>query len=241
MLLAQSFAITKNRIVSSFNCQKNKFPRGFIALCVLLVALSSQAAPHRFENEIIAFEQSDKTNPPPQHAILFVGSSTIRRWKTLARDFPDHTVINRGFGGSMYSDCNYYFDRIVTPYHPKMIVLYAGSNDLFAGKKTDQVLSDCEEFLGKVKKALPDAKVAVVSINASPSRWRDIDKVRQFNKQVSDYAASHTNVLYIDTFSAMLDKDGRPRPELYVSDRLHPNAKGYAIWKSVIAPYLDRL
>ena len=113
------------------------------------------AGPHRFENEIAAFEAGDKTNPPPQHAILFLGSSSIRKWTTLARDFPNHRVFNRGFGGSQLDDSVYFFDRIVAPYKPKMIVLYAGSNDINAGKTPQRVFDDFKTFVGKVHAELP--------------------------------------------------------------------------------------
>jgi len=222
-------------------CQLNPGLRWFLILSLALAAFTVSAATNRFEGSIRAFERSDKTNSPPQGAVLFVGSSTIRKWTTLAKDFPKHKVINRGFGGSMYSDCDYYFDRIVTPYKPKVIVLYAGSNDLSGGKKPAQVEADCVEFFDKVKAALPETKIAIVSINAPPSRWKDLAKIKEVNKHLEDYAASHTNITYLDVFTPLLDKDDQPQRDLYLSDRLHPNAKGYAIWTKVVAPYLDRV
>jgi lysophospholipase L1-like esterase len=196
--------------------------------------------PRRFEKEIAAFEAADKTNPPPKNAILFLGSSTIRKWTTLARDFPGHKVFNRGFGGSEVSDSLFYFDRIVLPYQPKMIVFYAGANDINAGKTPEAVVDDCEAFVRKVESAMPDAKVAFISINASPSRWKDVEKVRQANREIADFMGKNETRIFIDVFPAMLDSQGKPRPELYVEDRLHLNAKGYAIWTSVIAPYLAK-
>jgi lysophospholipase L1-like esterase len=198
------------------------------------------AVPHRFENEIAEFEEADKTNPPPKNAILFLGSSSIRKWTTLAQNFPGHKVFNRGFGGSQLSDSIYYFDRIVLPYKPKIIVLYAGSNDLDAGKTPQTVVNDCKAFAQKVDRALPETKVAFISINASPSRWKDVEKVQQANRQIADFMAKNNRLTFIDVFPAMLDREGKPRPELYVADRLHMNAKGYAIWTSIIAPYLDK-
>jgi lysophospholipase L1-like esterase len=220
----------------------NRLIRFFLLLWmgVAATAPAQTAVPHRFENEIKAFEATDKTNPPPQNAILFVGSSTIRIWKTLAQDFPGHKVINRGFGGSELSDAIYYFDRIVLPYKPKMIVLYAGSNDINARKTPETVMDDFKAFVRKVESALPDTKVAFVSINTSPSRWKDVEKVKQANRQIADFTAKNKKLIFIDTFPVLLDGEGKPRPELYIKDRLHLNAKGYAILTSIIAPYLGQ-
>jgi lysophospholipase L1-like esterase len=219
----------------------NRTIRLFLLLGLAIAATNLvEAAPPRFAAEIAAFEASDKTNPPPRNAILFTGASSIRKWKTLARDFPDHKVINRGFGGSQIIDAIYYFDRIVTPYHPKMIVFYSGGNDINSGKTPEMVVDDFKTFVQKVETTLPDTKVAFISINASPVRWKDVEKVKQANRAIAAFMAKSDRRMFIDTYSAMLDANGRPRPELYLQDRLHPNAKGYAIWTSVIAPYLNR-
>jgi hypothetical protein len=207
---------------------------------IAAAAPAKTADPRRFENEIIAFEQADKTNPPPKNAIEFLGSSTIRKWTTLAQDFPRHKVFNRGFGGSELSDSIYYFDRIVLPYQAKMIVLYAGANDINAGKAPETVVEDCKAFVRKVESALPNTTVAFISINGSPSRWKDVEKVKQANREIAEFMAENKKRIFINLFQPMLDARGNPRPELYVKDRLHLNAKGYAIWTSVIAPYLDK-
>jgi lysophospholipase L1-like esterase len=213
----------------------------FLLLCLgFAVCAGPVPATHPFENDIAAFEAADKTNPPSQNAILFVGSSMIRKWTTLARDFPGHKVINRGFGGSQLSDSIYYFDRIVLPCKPRMIVLYAGSNDIDSGKTPETVVNDCMTFVRKVESALPDTKVAYISINTNPLRWREVDKVRQANRQIAAFMAGNKKRAFIDTFPAVLDSAGNPRPELYVSDRLHMNEKGYAIWTAITAPYLGQ-
>lgn len=222
------------------------FIRRWIALC-LAAAVSASALPGklppptRFEKEIAAFAAADKTNAPPQNAILFTGSSTIRLWSGLAKTFPNHKIINRGFGGSMFSDAVYYFDQLVTPYKPKMVVIYSGSNDINAGKTPAEVAADCKTFVEKVEHALPDAKVAVISINASPSRWKDHQKVKEANRLIAGFMSRGGNRIFIDTYSAMLAGDGSPRPELYKADRLHPNAKGYAIWTPIIGLWLKNV
>ena len=139
----------------------------------------------RFENEISAFETADKTNPPPKRAILFIGSSSIRLWKTLPQDFPGHKVINRGFGGSEIADSVYFADRIVFPYEPRMIVLYAGGNDINGGKSPEVVSADFKAFVEKVRAKLPDTRIAYISIAPNPARWSQVERVKAANKLIS--------------------------------------------------------
>ena len=210
-----------------------------LLLLSLPPAVRAADAP-RFADEIAAFEASDKTNFPPTNAILFIGSSSIRRWTTLAADFPNHQVINRGFGGSYLSDSVFYFDRIVTPYRPRLIVMFAGSNDINAGKTPEQVFEDFKAFVGKVRQELPQTRLDYISIGISPSRWGDVENIKKANSLIRDYIAQEKRMEFIDAFPAVLGPDGKPMPDLFVADRLHLNAKGYAIWRSIIAPYLDR-
>jgi lysophospholipase L1-like esterase len=191
-----------------------------------------------FEVEIRAFEAMDKTLPPPHGAILFTGSSSIRKWTTLARDFPTHTVINRGFGGSQMSDSVYYADRIVIPYEPKTIVLFAGTNDLDAKKTPEQVFADFQAFVRKVRGALPKVEIDFLSITTSPLRWREVEEVKKANALISAWIKTQEHLTYIDVFPATLGEDGRPKPEFFLLDRLHMNERGYALWASIIEPYL---
>jgi len=210
------------------------------AIWQLLTADASAQTAHsrRFETEILAFETADKTNPPPHDAILFTGSSSIRKWTSLARDFKGHQVINRGFGGSQMSDLIYYADRIVIPYQPRRIVFFEGSNDLDAGKTPEQVFDDFKAFVGKVRTALPKVEMDYISITTSPLRWHEVEQVKKANGLISSWISSQDHLTFINVFPATLGQDGQPRPELFLPDRLHMNAQGYAIWTSIIEPYL---
>lgn len=192
----------------------------------------------RWEEAIKAFEESDKTNPPPRGGILFIGSSSIRLWQTLAQDFPEHKVINRGFGGSQIIDSIVLADRIVTPYQPKMIVFYAGGNDINAGKMPEQVLGDFCAFVAKVHATLPKTRIAYISIAPNPARWAQVERVKSTNHLIEDFIKANLKLTFINVFPRMLGEDGRPRPEIFVEDRLHMNAKGYELWTSIIKPYL---
>ena len=201
-------------------------------LAGLLIAFSARptfGAEHNFakwEKEIAAYEQADSTNPPPKGALLFIGSSTIRRWTTLSRDFPTHQVINRGFGGSEIIDSAHFADRIIFPYEPRMVFLRAGGNDLWGGKSPEQVFADFKEFVARVHSKLPETEVVYISLSPSIARWAQAEKEKALNAMVKDYIKQTPKVKYLETYDLVLGADGKPRPELFVEDKLHFNAEG---------------
>ena len=192
----------------------------------------------QFETAIRAFEKADQTSPPPTNAILFIGSSSIRLWTNLAHDFPGKPVFNRGFGGSHISDAVHYVDRIVIPYWPRLIVFYAGGNDIHAGKTPEQVLGDFKAFVVKVHRQLPKVRIHFISIAPNPSRWKEVAKVKAANQLIADYISTNKSLTFIDVFSAMLGTDGLPR-DIYRADKLHMNLQGYEIWTKIIGPHLE--
>lgn len=198
-----------------------------------------QATPAPFADEIAAFERLDARQTPEPGGIVFVGSSSIRLWKTLAADFPGYPVINRGFGGSQIADSIRYAHQIVTPYRPRMIVMFAGTNDIASGKTGDQVAADFKEFTQVVRQRLPKVRIAYIAISPAPSRWDKVDAMRRANRLVQKFCTEQPDMAFINTFEMMLDDSGQPRPELYVSDRLHLNAAGYDLWRRIVRPYLD--
>lgn len=212
---------------------------GIVAAAIAACARGAAPAPaDPWEADIAAFEAADRQQAPPPGGVVFVGSSSIRLWTTLAEDFPGVPVVNRGFGGSQMSDALRFADRIVLPYRPRMVVVYAGDNDLWAGETPEQVFDDFRSFVETVHEELPDTRVAFIAVKPSVARWRIEADVRRTNELVRDYAAREDRVDYIDIFTPMLGPDGRPRPELFVEDGLHLNARGYELWKAVVAPFL---
>lgn len=196
-------------------------------------------SPSQWEPEIHKFQESDRQNPPRRGGVVFVGSSSIRLWTTLAADFPGVNVLNRGFGGSALADSTHFAGRIIVPYRPRLIVLYAGDNDLANGRSPRRVLMDFAAFVKRVRKDLPKAKIAFVSIKPSPARKALMAMAKSTNRLIQDYTRHKEDLLYIDIVTPMLTPDGQPRAELFVEDGLHLNAAGYALWKQVIAPYLQ--
>jgi len=194
----------------------------------------------KWEPDIAAFEKADRTTPPPKRPIVFVGSSSIRLWKTLSDDFKGYPVINRGFGGSVISDSTAFCDRIVTRYQPSQIFLYEGDNDVAAGRTAEQILGDFKEFVAAVRTKMPKTPITFISIKPSPARWQLVETAKAANRLISEYVKSDKRLTYIDIFSKMLDADGKPREELFIEDKLHMNAQGYAIWTEVIKAHLPR-
>ena len=191
----------------------------------------------RWEVEIAAFEARDRFAPPPQGCIVFVGSSSIRLWKTLEQDFPGLPVVNRGFGGSQLADSVRFADRIIIPYAPRQVVIYAGGNDINAGKSPEVVYGDFVALVTRLRTHLPHARLAYISCQVSPIRWAQVEKIKRLNSLVETYCHRH-GLTFINTFPLVLQPGGQPNPDLFVADRLHMNEKGYVIWRLAIAPHL---
>ena len=192
----------------------------------------------RFEPQIAAYEAKDKEAPPPKDVIVLTGASNVARWKSFAEDLPGYQVINRGFGGSQIADVAYYADRVIIPYHPKMVIVQAGGNDLKSGKTPAEVLSDVKGLVEKIRTSLPKTRIAFLSISPSPARWDQRDKQAELNKLMSDYLSHGDNLDFIDVNSAFLTPDGKPRAELFVSDGQHHNAEGFKARAQLIIPHL---
>src|SRR3954470_6866587 len=194
--------------------------------------------PERFEKDIATYEAQDRENPPPKGQILFTGASTIRRWTTLAQDFPEHKVVNRGFGGSQIADATHFADRIIFPYQPRAIFIRSGGNDLNAGKSVEQVFNDFQAFVEKVHGKLPNTTIYFISASPSIARWKQRDQEKELNELVKKYSSGKPNLKYIETYDMVLGADGQPRADLFVEDKLHFNAEGNRLLAERVRPYL---
>ncbi len=213
------------------------------ALCVTLAlvgiptvdVLARQADP--YAKEMAAFAEQDKKDPAIG-GVVFVGSSSIRLWD-LATYFPNVPAINRGFGGSQMIDSVTHADLLVISHKPRTVIVYAGDNDLAGGKTPQQVSDDFKAFVTKMRAALPQTRIAYIGIKPSIQRWALIAKVRQANALIREYCDSDDRLGFIDVDNPMLGWDGKPRPDLFVSDGLHLSPKGYALWSVLVQPFLD--
>lgn len=193
----------------------------------------------RWRDSLEAFAAADLAHAPQTGGVLFVGSSSIRLWNDLEQQFEQQpAVIKRGFGGSRLSDVARYLDRLVLPYAPRLVIVYAGDNDLAEGASPQEVMASFATLAQGVRTALPETRIAYLSIKPSPLRASLMPAIRQANALIEHYAAGQAGMDYIDIYSPMLDAQGQPRAELFLEDRLHLNARGYALWKEAIAPHL---
>ena len=193
-----------------------------------------------WESSIRAFERQDKVHPVPPGGIVFTGSSSIAYWSSLAEDMKPLAVINRGFGGSDYTDVNHYADRVVIAYRPVAVVVYAGDNDLASpGRKSAQsVARDVQQFVQIIHSKLPETWIFVLSIKPSIARWNVWPEMKQANQLIQEFLRTQDRAAFIDVASPMLDQRGRLSDDLFVADALHPSAKCYALWTSLIKPIL---
>jgi len=214
----------------------------YVLVCLAsVIALASAQAqevdPARFETAIQTFETWDRKNSFPADAMLFVGSSSVRMWAT-AESFPKKAIINRGFGGSHVSDVNFYFDRVVKPYSPSSLFLYAGDNDIGGGKNAERVLADFKSFVAMVEMAAVDTRIHYLSIKPSKARWKHWPEMFRANQLIRDWSHQKANVTYVDMASVLLGEDGKPM-DVFIDDGLHLNELGYELWAETISPYLD--
>jgi len=183
----------------------------------------------RFEKDVRAYEAVDAATPAPRDAILLAGDSQFYRWKSFREDLAGYPVVNRGVDSFQFSDLLQYTDRLVLPYHPRLIVLHVGGNDVHNAKAPERVLADFKEFVAKVRVVLPNVPIAFTSITPSPGRWDEADVRKRANALVREYVATQKDLRYIDLWDAMLTADGKPREDIWVADRVHPNHEGYLI------------
>jgi len=190
----------------------------------------------RWQSSFDDFAAADRAKSPPPGGVVFVGSSSIRLWHDLERSFASQPlVIKRGFGGSRLSDCSSNLQRLVLPYKPRLVVVYAGDNDLAEGATPEQVLKSFEVFVRGVRAELPQTRIAFLSIKPSPLREKLMPAARATNGLIEAFARETPDVDFVDVYSKMLGSDGRPRAELFEADLLHLNAAGYALWKREVS------
>ncbi len=190
----------------------------------------------RWEKSMAEFEKADKASFPKEGSVLFIGSSSIRMWKNVAEDMAPYPVINRGYGGSEIEDSIHFADRIIFPYKPKAIFLYAGDNDIANKKSPERVARDFKRFHALIKRELPETPVYYIAIKPSGRRWEMWPDMAKANALIERYCVQSENAVFIDSSSAMLDDNGVVMEDIFLEDRLHMNPKGYEIWTSIIKP-----
>jgi lysophospholipase L1-like esterase len=215
---------------------------GLVMLSLVQAAsgLTAEEAPchwQRWEKAIAHFAAQDKVQPPPRNEVLFVGSSSIRFWD-LGKYFPGRTPINRGFGGSQICDSTHFIEPLVLKHRPRTVVLYAGDNDIAAGKRAEQVVHDYRAFVAAIRAALPETKIVFIAIKPSIARWKLAPVMQQANTLVAAECVKWPQLEFVDIWLPMLGPDGRPREELLRADGLHLSHAGYTLWARLVRPHL---
>ena len=211
--------------------------------CIVSPAKDEPAAKNpaeKWEETIKQFEQWDSKNTFPSNAVLFVGSSSIRLWPTR-ECFREFAVLNRGFGGSQISDVNYFAERIVLRYEPKVIVFYAGDNDVAAGKNARQVFDDYKKFIRLVSKKLPGTRIIYIGIKPSRSRWSLWPVMNEANMMIKNFSEKDGRLYYFDSATPLMSSDGKPNVEFFLKDQLHLNDKGYEVWTRQLRPIVKKV
>jgi lysophospholipase L1-like esterase len=209
----------------------------FLVMALSALPAFAQQPTDRWEKYVAAFEAADTASPPPRGEIVFAGSSTMQRWD-VASYFPDLKIINRGIGGTELADAVRYADRLVIKHEPRLVVLYAGDNDIGFGKLSEQVAADFERFVKAVHAKLPQTRILYIGVKPSLLRWMQIDRMRLANQVIRAICERDDRLAFLDFDGLMLGWDEKPRPELFVEDGLHMSPQGYQLWSTVLRPYL---
>ncbi len=199
---------------------------------------SEQAKPAPwYEREIRAFEAADEAAMPDPGGVLFVGSSSIRMWKTLAEDMAPLRVISRGFGGSKTGEVLAVFDRIVLPYEPRVIVYYCGDNDLGTENTDSEAAAEgFKAFARRARAEWPEVRIVYIPIKASLARWKNWDAMRKANEIIRAYCERTPGIVFVDTVTPTLTDEGTPEPTMFLGDGLHLSERGYEVWTEAVRP-----
>lgn len=212
--------------------------RQFFILVLLLISLLSFSQQQRYADVFREFHVEDSLQKSKPGSILFIGSSSFRMWRNVHEAFPDKQIINRGFGGSTLEEVIQYAGKLIFPYKPKQVVIYAGENDIAANVPAEEVCKRFETLHKLIRKEDRKVPIAFISIKPSPSREKFLPEVHKANRMIKDFISKKKNTVFIDVVPLMLNADGSFKEELFLKDRLHMNQKGYDFWIQAIAPHL---
>lgn len=211
----------------------------FICILSFFIALNSfsQEYQNKWQTEIDAFDELDG-DTPLQKGILFTGSSSIRLWKDLAKDFSNPNILNRGFGGSQIIDLIENFDQLILKYHPHKIVIYSGDNDVQEGKSAEIVFGDFCTLYGMIRAKLPNTTIYYIAIKPSLNRWDKVLEMKKANTMINEFLNQKQQGTFVDVFSPMISLNGKPYKKWFLDDGLHLNKVGYQLWTEILAPFL---
>ncbi|WP_394749826.1 GDSL-type esterase/lipase family protein [Spongiimicrobium salis] len=194
-----------------------------------------------FKDEVLAIQKKyDTILDRSKETIVFTGSSSVRLWRSLESDFPNHQIVNSGFGGSQAYDLLQYTQELILQYHPKKVFIYEGDNDVFSRKKTKEIIATTQEIIKKIKAQDQNTEIVLISAKPSLARWKLRRRYRRLNRAFKALSETDEHITFANVWNVMLKGKGRRvRKDIFVSDGLHMNPKGYALWYDVIRQFMD--
>ncbi|TLP80373.1 SGNH/GDSL hydrolase family protein [Maribacter sp. ACAM166] len=217
----------KNRFYKLLNFNKLRLLSLSILFCGFL---GFSQAENNFTNEVKKItEKYDTIWNSKKETIVFTGSSSVRLWKKLEQSFPNHQILNTGFGGSQASDLLHFLNDLVLTYNPKKVFIYEGDNDLWAKKRPNQVIHTTEEIIRRIKANNPTTQIILIAAKPSISRWRMRGKYKRLNRKMKRLTEKDPLLSYVDVWYPMLTKN-KLKTDIFIEDGLHMNQKGYDIW-----------
>tara|TARA_R110002049_G_scaffold70983_2_gene183098 strand:- start:3303 stop:3947 length:645 start_codon:yes stop_codon:yes gene_type:complete len=192
-----------------------------------------------FQNEILAIQEKyDSIWDSSKETIVFTGSSSIRMWKNLETMFPNHQIINSGFGGSQSSDLYQYYQELILQYNPKKVFIYEGDNDVASKKRTKDIIANTQQIVSKIKENNNATQVIIIAAKPSIARWNLKRRYRRLNRAFEKLCEQDSSLEYANVWDIMLDGK-KVRQDIFIGDGLHMNSKGYDLWFSVIKPFMN--
>ena len=233
------------RIFSKFRGLILGISIGFYIGSIDLQSINAQAKPtskeEKYAKEIAQFSQEDKKGIDSTNLVVFIGSSTLRKWTDMQSYFPQSNILNHGFGGSRLAEAIYFADKFVYQYKPTQVVLYEGDNDLGGGITVETLMADLKTFVRMTEIKLPKTQIVLLSVKYSPRRNVQREQMKEYNAKMKEFAATKPNVKFVDIASIVLNDNGTFRKELFTSDSLHVNTDCYKLFANKIEPFLFKI
>ncbi|WP_296701694.1 GDSL-type esterase/lipase family protein [Algoriphagus sp.] len=219
---------------------KKKFGLIGVLFSLIITASTVLAQENRFDDEVATISHKIDSIGWSKGSVVFTGSSSVRMWKNLQNQFPDIPIINTGFGGSTAKDLSAQLFPLVLRLEPSTVFIYEGDNDVNGGETAAEIMTTLDEIVSRIQKQLPNTTVNLIAAKPSPSRWELKTSYLVLNDLMRQYCTANENVNFVNVWDIMLDKTGVPRSDIFIEDNLHMNEKGYALWKEVFTPFLEK-
>lgn len=211
----------------------------FFLTFLFAIGIVNAQDPSRFKNEIDVIQRKyDTLWDASKKTTVFTGSSSIRVWKDLEKRFPNHQIVNSGFGGSQASDLLTYSNELILRFNPTKVFIYEGDNDVSASKTSKEIISTTEKIIKRIRGSNPEIKIVLISAKPSIARWNLKRKYKRLNRKFNRLSKKDALLGFADVWKPMLNKR-KVKQDIFIKDGLHMNAKGYEIWYDVLKHFMD--